>query len=75
MSSSGSCKEAISDMYHKAMNASYKLFKDLNSSQSPIKTFLHLFNHMIKPSAFYGREISEPLINYATYTGKRPSFI
>lgn len=57
MSSCGSFKEARSDLYNKALKASFKLFKDLNSTHPPIKTFLHLFDHMIKPIALYGCEI------------------
>lgn len=57
MSSCGSFKEARSDLYDKALKASFKLFKDLNSTQPPIKTFLHLFDHMIKPIALYSCEI------------------
>lgn len=57
MSSCGSFKEARSDLYNKALKASFKLFKDLTSTQPSIKTFLHLFDHMVKPIALYGCEI------------------
>lgn len=57
MTSSGSFKEARTQLYNKAMKANFKLYKDLNSSDPSVKTSLHLFDHMIKPILLYGSEI------------------
>ena len=44
-------------MFNKALKASFKLYKDLKNADPPIKTLLHLFDHMIKPIVLYGVEI------------------
>ena len=54
---SGSFKEARSHLYNKALKASFKLYKDVKSSDPPIKTLLHLFDHTIKPIVTYGSDI------------------
>lgn len=62
ISSCDSFKVARSDLFNKALKASLKLFKDRNSTQPPIKTFLHLSDQMIKSTALFGCEICGPLI-------------
>jgi hypothetical protein len=57
LSASGTFKETRTALFNKAMKASFKLYKDLKNADPPIKTLLHLFDHMIKPIALYGVEI------------------
>ena len=55
--SSGSFKEAKELLFKKALKASFKLHKDMKSSDPSIKTQLHLFDHLIKPISLYNCEI------------------
>jgi len=54
---SGTFKEARHVLYNKALKVCFNLYKDLKSTDPPIKTFLHLFDHMVKPIVLYGEEI------------------
>ena len=56
-SPNGLFHQAKSDLYNKAMKASFKLQKSLSSCNPSVKTFLHLFDHTIKPIVLYGCEI------------------
>ena len=38
------------------MKASFKLYRDMKSADPSIKTFLHIFDHCIKPIVLYGCE-------------------
>ena len=45
-------------MYKKSLKAVFKLQRALSSSNPSISTFLHLYNHTIKPILMYGSEIT-----------------
>ena len=45
------------DLFQKALKASFKLQKNLSSSNPSFKTMIHLFDHTIKPIVLYGSEI------------------
>ena len=49
MENSGNFTEARKQLFQTAINASFKLCRDMKSATSSIKTFLHLFDHCIKP--------------------------
>lgn len=51
MCSAGSCKETKTILYNKALQASFKLYKDVKSLDPSVKSLLHMFDHMIKPIA------------------------
>ena len=57
MCSSGSFKETKIMLHNKALKASFKLYKDVKSIDPPVKSLLHLFDHMIKPISIYNSEI------------------
>lgn len=44
-------------LHNKALKASFKLYKDVKSIDPPVKSLLHLFDHMIKPISIYNSEI------------------
>jgi hypothetical protein len=46
------------DMYKKSVKAVFKLQRALSSSNPSISTFLHLYDHTIKPILIYGSEIT-----------------
>ena len=48
LSASGTFKEAGHVLYNKALKVCFKLYKDLKSTDPPIKTCLYLFDHMVK---------------------------
>ena len=52
----GNFNEARKQLFQKGQKASFKLYKDLKSSNPPIKTLLHLFDHCIQPIVTYGCE-------------------
>ena len=56
MENSGNFTEARKQLFQTAIKASFKLCRDMKSATSSIKTFLHLFDHCIKPIALYGCE-------------------
>ena len=45
-------------MYKKSLKAVFKLQRALSSSNPSISTFLHLYDHTIKPILIYGSEIT-----------------
>ena len=45
-------------MYKKSLKAVFKLQRALSSSNPSISTFLHLYDHTIKPILMYGSEIT-----------------
>jgi hypothetical protein len=57
LSSSGSFKEAKSYLYKKALKSAFKIYKDIKHTDPPIRTLLHLFDHLVKPIVTYGSEI------------------
>ena len=52
----GKFTEARKQLYQKSLKACFKLYRDLKSSKPSIGTFLHLFDHCIKPIILYGCE-------------------
>jgi hypothetical protein len=56
MENSGNFTEARKQLFQTAIKASFKLCRDMKSATPSIKTFLHLFDHCIKPIALYGCE-------------------
>jgi hypothetical protein len=56
--SSGIFKQAKEEMYKKSLKAVFKLQKTLSSSNPSISTFLHLYDHTIKPILMYGCKIT-----------------
>jgi hypothetical protein len=56
MENSGNFTEARKQLFQTAIKASFKLCRNMKSFTPSIKTFLHLFDHCIKPIALYGCE-------------------
>ena len=52
----GKFNEARKQLFQKGMKASFKLYRDMKSADPSIKTFLHIFDHCIKPIVLYGCE-------------------
>ena len=52
----GKFQQAQKVLFNKAMKASYKLYKDVNSLNPNVNTVLHLFDHTICPILLYGCE-------------------
>lgn len=52
----GKFNEARKQLFQKSVKACFKLYRDLKSSNPSIKTYVHLFNHCIKPIITYGCE-------------------
>jgi hypothetical protein len=50
-------------LHNKALKATFKLYKDLKTTEPSVSTLLHLFDHMIKPIVLYGCEIWGTLTN------------
>ena len=46
----------VGPLFNKAMKASYKLYKEVNSLNPNVNTVLHLFDHTICPILLYGCE-------------------
>ena len=57
ISSSGKFNQCKPDLYKKSMKAYFKLQNCLSSTNPSIDTFLHLYDHTIKPILTYGSEI------------------
>ena len=57
ISSSGKFNQCKLDLYKKSMKAYFKLQNCLSSTNPSIDTFLHLYDHTIKPILTYGSEI------------------
>ena len=49
LTASGKFQEAQKVLFNKAMKASYKLYKEVNSLSPNVNTVLHLFDHTICP--------------------------
>ena len=56
LTASGKFQEAQKVLFNKAMKASYKLYKEVNSLSPNVNTVLHLFDHTICPILLYGYE-------------------
>jgi hypothetical protein len=56
LTASGKFQEAQKVLFNKAMKASYKLYKEVNSLSPNVNTELHLFDHTICPILLYGCE-------------------
>ena len=56
-SASGSFTHCQEDLYKRGLRAYYKLLKCFDSSNPSINTYIHLFDHTIKPILLYGSEI------------------
>jgi len=63
ISASGKFTEAKTQLHNKALKATFKLYKDLKTTEPSVSTLLHSFDHMIKPIVLYGCEIWGTLIN------------
>jgi hypothetical protein len=57
ISSSGKFNQCKLDLYKKSMKAYFKLQNCLSSTNPSIDTFLHLYDHTIKPILTFGSEI------------------
>ena len=57
ISSSGKFNQCKLDLYKKSMKAYFKLQNCLLSTNPSIDTFLHLYDHTIKPILTYGSEL------------------
>ena len=53
MEKSGILLKQEKQLFQKAIKASFKLCRNMKSATPSIKTFLHLFDHCIKPIALY----------------------
>jgi hypothetical protein len=62
ISASGKFTEAKTQL-HKSLKATFKLYKDLKTTEPSVSTLLHLFDHRIKPIVVYGCEIWGTLTN------------
>ena len=56
LTASGKFQRAQKVLFNKAMKASYKLYKEVNSLNPNVNTVLHLFDHTICPILLYGCE-------------------
>jgi len=68
ISASGKFTEAKTQLHNKALKATFKLYKDLKTTEPSVSTLLHLFDHMIKPIVLYGCEIWGTLTNATLQT-------
>lgn len=57
MSASGSFIEARKDLYGKGLKAYFKMCKSFGEYKPKLQTFLHVFDHTVKPVLLYGSEI------------------
>jgi hypothetical protein len=56
LTASGKFQQPQKVLFNKAMKASYKLYKEVNSLNPNVNTVLHLFDHTICPILLYGCE-------------------
>ena len=54
---SGSFTEAKQNIYNRDLKAYFKFCKAFNDVKSNITTFLHVFDHTVKPVILYGSKI------------------
>ena len=57
VSSSGCFNEAKTDLYGKGLKAYFKFCKSFGDHKPKVSTFLHIFDHTVKPVLLYGSEI------------------
>ena len=58
LTASGLFKQGKEEMYKKSMKAVYKLQRTVSSSNPSVNTYLHLYDHTVKPILMYGSEIT-----------------
>ena len=56
LENNGKFTEAKKQLYQKSLKACFKFYRDVKSANPSIKTFLHIFDHCIKPMVLYGCE-------------------